>query len=191
MNIVYVDASSVGSVTWSRVQVKLSHALKFFRDVWILNPHLNKNAAHELAKKLLQTHVKTVNSRKSFFTRYIAQIREKIAFTTLDEMGKNVVFAQNSDGTEFADPRKACDQIPEVLTHLGKNCKKASPRDCFEKLIGWYDGIPLNQKPLIKRFIWIDDVELATLPEEIKNYRKSTKLNKREWQKKPRTRQRK
>jgi len=143
--------------------------------VWILNPHLNKNAAHELAEKLLRTHVKTANSRKSFFKWYIVQIREKIAFTTLDEMGKNLVFAQCSHGTEFADPKKACDQIREVLTHLGKNCNKASPRDCFEKLIDWCDGMSLNQKPLIKRFIWIDDVELTPLPEEIKKLQEELK----------------
>jgi len=90
-------------------------------------------------------------------------------------MGKNVVFAQNSDGTEFADPMKACDEIREVLTRLGKHCKRASPRDCFEKLIDWCNRIPLNQKPLIKRFVWIDDVNLAPLPEEIKKLQEEHK----------------
>ena len=162
INKVYVDASKVGSVTWTRVQTKLSQALRFFRDVWILNPHLTKEAAHKLAEKLVRTHVKTQNARKRFFTLYTAQIREQIAHQMLDEMGASL----GDEKTEFDEPLAACEEIGVILGHLGMSAK-GGPRACFDRLKDWYDSIPLKAKAKRDRFEWFDDVDLQPLPEEI------------------------
>ena len=158
-NQVHVDASLVGSVAWERVQVKLPHALKFFWDIWILNPHLTKVEAHDLAEKLMKTHVPIGNARKKFINRYIAEKREKIAHKSLDKMGASL----SEDQTEFTEPEECCEQIREIIAHLGLG----THRDWFDAVKTWYDNLKLSEDRLIRRFRWLEAMTLQPLAAEI------------------------
>jgi len=170
INNVYVDTAEIGTVPWDRVQPKLSQVLKFFRDVWILKPNLNKKEAHDLARKLLLKHIKTGKDPSKFFKRYITEKREESAYELLDDMAHSL----SDDKTHFDDPIKACKTFRVVLGHLGKSTR-GRHRDWFDCLLEWYSSMPGKEEEIIERFKWLDNVELQELPEENAKRRKHEK----------------
>ena len=67
VNTHHFDICSEAIVEWATIQEVMSSALQFFRDVWILNSHLEKENAHNLAMRLLKHHISTKADRKKFF----------------------------------------------------------------------------------------------------------------------------
>ncbi len=162
LNKHHIDVHDVAAVEWSVVQSLLSSALQFFRDVWILNPTKSKQQVYKDAIKIMRKHVKTKAQRRSFFKRHIAEKRQKLAHSALDEMKGLLV------EDKFPDPIQACQDIRAILGHLGLSAK-GSDRKCFERIQGWYTKIPMAFTELIDRFDWLDpegDLVLQETPDE-------------------------
>ena len=162
LNTHYIDVHDAATVEWSIIQTLLSSVLQFFRDVWILNPNLSKDQVYRNATKILKVHIKTKSQRRSFFTRYISEKRQKLAYAALDDMEDLLV------NNRFPDPVQACKDIRVILEHLGLS-SKGSDRKCFEKMQVWFSKIPMASTEMIERFEWLDpegDLVLQELPDE-------------------------
>lgn len=129
------------------------------RGVWVLNPHLSKQQAYELATTLIKQRIKNKADQKRFMPQYIKEVRKERAMKMLNQLGYSII------NLYFDDPPAANKKIREIVGHLGLP-NGGSERSCFERLLKWYKSFPANSSKRLE-LRWLAGLVMPETDDEV------------------------
>lgn len=132
---------------------------RFARDIWILNHDLSKGEAVELIKDIMYERVKSKAQAEKLIKTLIREKREALGLEALQRLS----FSREAGW--FKNGESALRTIVDVVAHLGFPSYK-NPRMAFDRLVKWYNEIPVKQKPKFSDYSWIAHLVMPETQQE-------------------------